>query len=104
MARSYTDYFFPLLKHAGFFDIFKTDPSTPDSEINAEYLLDNRWIVGDPAHCLQQIKDLYKEVGGFGTLLLLTQDFDPPELSWKSMELFAKHVAPELRGLVPTGP
>lgn len=104
MARSFTEYFFPLLKHAGFFDIFKTDPSTPDSEINAEYLLDHRWIVGDPAHCLQQIKNLYNEVGGFGTLLLLTQDFDPPELSWKSMELFAKHVAPELKDLVPTGP
>jgi len=104
MGRTFTDYFFPLLKHAGFFDIFKVDPAIPDDEINVEYLMDHQWIVGDPEHCLKQIKDLYDEVGGFGSLLMLTQDFDPPEISWKSMELFAKHVAPQLKDLVPTGP
>ncbi len=104
MARTFNEYFFPLLKHAGFFDIFKTDPEMPDDEINVEYLMDHRWIVGDPEHCLSQLKSLYEETGGFGTLLLLAQDFDPPEISWKSMELFAKHIAPELRKLVPTGP
>ena len=97
LARTYEEYFFPLFKTTGFFDRLKPDPSFPDDAINVEYMMDNRWIIGDPDYCLSKIKDVYDAVGGFGTLLQLTHDWDPPEKGWKSQELFAKHIAPELR-------
>jgi alkanesulfonate monooxygenase SsuD/methylene tetrahydromethanopterin reductase-like flavin-dependent oxidoreductase (luciferase family) len=76
----------------------------PDEAVTVEYLLDNRWVVGDPDHCVRKIREAYDVVGGFGTLLQLSQDWDPPEKGWKSLELLSKHVMPELRDLVPGGP
>ena len=104
LARTYNDYFFPLFRRLGFLERLKPDPSFPDEAINVEYMMDNRWIVGDPEYCLRRIRDIYDQVGGFGTLLQLTQDWDPPEKGLKSLELFAKHVAPGLRELSPSNP
>ena len=104
MARTFDEYFLPLFRKMGFMDLMKPDDSMPDEDITVEYLLDNRWVVGDPEHCLRKIREVYDEVGGFGTLLQLTQDWDPPEIGWKSLELFAKEVAPALRDLSPSGP
>ena len=104
MARSFHEYFFPNLRHSGMLDILKPDKSMPDEAITVEYLMDNRWVVGDPEYCLGKIREVYDFVGGFGTLLQLTHDWDPPEKGWKCMELFAKHVAPELRDLWPDPP
>ena len=63
--------------------------------------MDNRWIVGDPDYCAGKIREAYDVLGGFGTMLLLAQDWDPPEKGWKSMELFARFVAPKIRDLRP---
>jgi len=103
MARTFNEYFLPLFRKMGFLGLMKEDETTPDEAITVEYLLDNRWVVGDPEHCVRKIREVYDFVGGFGTLLQLTQDWDPPEKGWKSLELFAKHVAPELKDLVPAG-
>ena len=104
MGRSFDEYFFPLFSRMGMFDLMKDDESMPDEAITVPYLMDNRWVVGDPEHCLKAIRAVYDQVGGFGTLLQLTQDWDPPEKGWKSMELFMKHIAPELRDLLPPPP
>jgi alkanesulfonate monooxygenase SsuD/methylene tetrahydromethanopterin reductase-like flavin-dependent oxidoreductase (luciferase family) len=104
MARTFNEYFFPLFRRMGMMDLLKSDDSMPDQDLTVEYLLENRWVVGDPDYCLQKIREVYDTVGGFGTLLQLSQDWDPPEKGWKSMELFAKHVAPQLRDLLPDGP
>ena len=85
-------------------DLMKPDESTPDSAITVEYLMDNQWVVGDPDYCLRKIREVYDTVGGFGTLLQLSQDWDPPEKGLKSLDLFAKHVAPKLRDLWPDPP
>jgi alkanesulfonate monooxygenase SsuD/methylene tetrahydromethanopterin reductase-like flavin-dependent oxidoreductase (luciferase family) len=104
MARTFNEYFFPLFRRMGMMDLLKSDDSMPDQDLTVEYLLENRWVVGDPDYCLQKIREVYDTVGGFGTLLQLSQDWDPPEKGWKSMELFMKHIAPELRDLLPPPP
>ncbi|MFQ6027362.1 MAG: LLM class flavin-dependent oxidoreductase [Dehalococcoidia bacterium] len=101
MARTFNEYFFPLFRKMGLMDLMKPDETVSDDDITVDYLMDNRWVIGDPDHCLRKIREVYDAVGGFGTLLQLTQDWDPPEVGWKSLELFAKHVAPELRNLSP---
>jgi limonene 1,2-monooxygenase len=101
MARTYNEYFLPTFRRLGFIDIVKGDDNIPQDAVTVEYLMDNRWVVGDPEHCLRKIREAYDYVGGFGTLLQLTQDWDPAEKGLKSMELFAKYVVPELKDLWP---
>ena len=100
LGRTYTRYMLPLLQQTfGSLDLFKSDESVPDEAINLEYLIDKHWIVGDPDYCIQRVRGLYDEVGGFGTLLQVMQDWDPAEKGLKSLELFQKHVAPALADL-----
>ena len=101
MARTFDDYFIPLFRAADLMKLIKPDDSVPDDAIDAKWLMDNRWIVGDPEYCLKKIVDYYNFLGGFGTLLLLSQDWDPAEKGLKSLELFAKHIAPTLKEMVP---
>jgi len=101
MARTFDDYFIPLFRAADIMKLVKPDDSVPDDAIDAKWLMDNRWIVGDPEYCLKKIVDYYNFLGGFGTLLLLSQDWDPAEKGLKSLELFAKHIAPTLKEMVP---
>ena len=104
MARAYDEYFFPLFRTLKFMDLLKLDESMPDDAVTVDYLLNNRWVVGDPDHCVEQIKEIYELAGGFGNLLLLSQDWDPAELGLNALELFANHIAPQLRELVPPAP
>ena len=103
LARSYSEYFLPFLKKLEVLSLIKPEESMPDEAITIDFLLDNHWVVGDPEYCLNRIREVYDYVGGFGTLLQLAQDWDPPEIGWKSLELFSKEVAPKLRDLVPNG-
>ena len=52
----------------------KIDPNMPDEAVDVDYLMENLWIVGGPQECADRIRALYEEVGGFGTLLNITQD------------------------------
>ena len=102
MGRTFDEYFLPLQRQVGGLVNVKPDDSdVPDDAIDVQWWLDNRWTVGDPEHCLRRIKEYYEYLGGFGTLLMLSQDWDPPEKGLKSLELFAKYIAPELRKLSP---
>ena len=101
MAQSFDEFILPLFRRLGITALMKLDESTPDEAITAEYLMDHRWAVGDPDHCLRKIREAYDELGGFGTLILMVQCWDPPEKGWKSLELFMKYAAPELQELWP---
>lgn len=78
---------------------YKSDPSMPDESIDVDYMLDNVWIVGDPQECADKIRHLYKEVGGFGCLLFITQDPDNHSLMQNSTRLLMEEVAPLIKDL-----
>lgn len=81
---------------------FKYDPDIPDEDVTSEYMLDNYWIVGDPDHCVREIRDLYARTGGFGTLLVQTDDWGNKNRQFhRSMELLATEVMPALKDLEP---
>ncbi|MQF69723.1 LLM class flavin-dependent oxidoreductase [SAR202 cluster bacterium AD-804-J14_MRT_500m] len=67
-----------------------------DEAVSFDWLMDNTWIIGDPDHCVQKIKELHAEIGGFGHLLLVMNDWDPPEIGFRSLEMFMNEVAPRL--------
>ena len=78
----------------------KTDPSLPDDAIDVEYMMDNLWIVGDPQECADQIRKIYGDVGGFGTLLAVTQDPDDHQWQHECLELLKNEVGPRIADLV----
>ena len=77
----------------------KNDPDMPDEAINVEYLMDNVWIVGDPQECADQIRKIYGEVGGFGTLLTVTQDPENHQWQHECLELLKNDVGRRIADL-----
>ena len=71
----------------------------PDEAVDVDYMIENIWIVGDPAECVEKIQQTYEETGGFGTLLNVTQDPDDHSLVQRSQRLMMEQVAPKLESL-----
>ena len=65
-------------------------------------MLENYWLVGDPDECIQQLRQLYEDAGGFGTLLVQTNDWGrATKKLHHSLELLATEVMHALRYLAP---
>jgi hypothetical protein len=47
-----------------------------DCEVTPEYALKHLSIIGDPPECIRRLRALWEETGGFGTLLMIAQDWD----------------------------
>jgi alkanesulfonate monooxygenase SsuD/methylene tetrahydromethanopterin reductase-like flavin-dependent oxidoreductase (luciferase family) len=102
MARAYSEYMINVLKSLGISDLYKEDPDMPDTELTAEYVCDNIFVVGSPDTVTEKLTKLYDDVGGFGTVLQLQYTSDPWG-QWKEcMRLFAEEVMPNLKHLVPS--
>jgi alkanesulfonate monooxygenase SsuD/methylene tetrahydromethanopterin reductase-like flavin-dependent oxidoreductase (luciferase family) len=86
-------------KAGGILGYLKQDPSMPDEAVDVDYMMENIWIVGDPAECAEKIQRTYEEVGGFGTLLSVTQDPDDHSLMQRSLQLLMEEVAPKVESL-----
>ena len=62
--------------HSGAGPTYQAYPEQPVDEITLEQIIDKRrWIVGDPDYCVQQIKELEADTGGFGGLLMITTEW-----------------------------
>ena len=101
-ARTLGKYFVPLLGQRGLAAL-KASPDLPDTAITPQYMLDNFWIVGSPDDCARQIRQLYEDAGGFGTLLMLCHDWGADRAKGlRSLELLAKETLPQLQDLSPS--
>jgi alkanesulfonate monooxygenase SsuD/methylene tetrahydromethanopterin reductase-like flavin-dependent oxidoreductase (luciferase family) len=78
--------------------MWKRNPDQADDHCNLDYFLDEVLIVGDPPEVTQQLRDLRKRIGEFGTLVLVAHDWDDRSRWLRSLELFAKEVRPALDG------
>jgi alkanesulfonate monooxygenase SsuD/methylene tetrahydromethanopterin reductase-like flavin-dependent oxidoreductase (luciferase family) len=86
-------------KAGGLLATQKLDPSMTDEAVNVDYMVENAWIVGDPQECADKIRQLYQDVGGFGTLLVITYDPDDHSLVQRSLRLLMEEVGPRLKDL-----
>ena len=74
--------------------IYKRDPDMPDAECNLDFLMTEQIIAGDVDTVLERLLRVWEETGGFGTLVLMSYDWDD-KASWvRSMELFAHELMP----------
>ncbi|GAB3888186.1 LLM class flavin-dependent oxidoreductase [Kibdelosporangium lantanae] len=88
-------------------DLYKDTLGVPIPSADAaqekafEYTVEQGGIIaGSPADCVRAITALAERVSGFGCLLLSYQDWAPADARSRSLELFAREVAPQLRGTV----
>ena len=96
LGRDYRDYFLKLLPKLRGFDMLKVDPAMPDADVTLEYLCENIWIVGSPETVARKVGQLFHEVGGFGTLLVIAHEWTPRGAWERSMRLLADDVLPRL--------
>lgn len=80
--------------------IYKRDLDMPDSECQLDYLMTEQIIAGDVDEVLRRLLGLVEETGGFGTLVLMSYDWDDKAAWLHSMELFAKELMPRLNKAV----
>ncbi|QJP14545.1 LLM class flavin-dependent oxidoreductase [Starkeya sp. ORNL1] len=93
----YVHYFrslFTKLVKNGRSNLFKEDPSMPDSELTLEHVLDRLVIHGTPDEVADKLLGFVDEVGPFGTLLYAGHDWRDPALAKRSMRLMAEQVMP----------
>ena len=76
--------------------IYKRDPDMPDSECQLDFLMTEQIIAGDVDEVLRRLMMLIEETGTFGTLILMSYDWDDKESWLRSMELFANELMPAL--------
>jgi alkanesulfonate monooxygenase SsuD/methylene tetrahydromethanopterin reductase-like flavin-dependent oxidoreductase (luciferase family) len=100
MGRMMGEYFLPLLGHFGFKDYLKHAPDVPDSDVTVDYCARRNWVVGSPATVADKIETIYREVGGFGTLLVFGFDYKHKPEAWHhSLTLLKQEVMPRLKHL-----
>jgi alkanesulfonate monooxygenase SsuD/methylene tetrahydromethanopterin reductase-like flavin-dependent oxidoreductase (luciferase family) len=78
-------------------------PGGSNADLTFDRFIDSGFFIcGDPDTVYESIKRFYDDVGGFGTLLLITgKDWATREQRTRSMERFMAEVAPRLAGLDP---
>jgi alkanesulfonate monooxygenase SsuD/methylene tetrahydromethanopterin reductase-like flavin-dependent oxidoreductase (luciferase family) len=80
--------------------MFKRDQTMSDADCDLEYMMGEQIIAGNPDEVLRRLLGLIDETGPFGTLALMSYDWDD-KASWlRSMELFAREVMPALNKAV----
>ena len=93
LAQSY-DYLFKI----GLAPLMKRDAAMPDAEVTFDWMVENiPWIIGSPKECTEQIRELNEAVGGFGALLFNSREWVTTDRWNRSLELFARFVAPQFR-------
>jgi hypothetical protein len=81
-------------------NLFKTDPSMPDSEITPSYAANKLVLAGTVNSVVDQILAFREHVGDFGQLLYACHDWMDPALAKRSMELFATEVMPRVNAAI----
>jgi hypothetical protein len=84
---------FKLIR-AGRANLFKTDPSLPDSAVTTDTMLEQLVIAGTVDRVVEELLAFRELVGDFGTLLYCGLDWVEPRIARRSMELMAEQVMP----------
>jgi alkanesulfonate monooxygenase SsuD/methylene tetrahydromethanopterin reductase-like flavin-dependent oxidoreductase (luciferase family) len=76
--------------------IYKRDLAMSDAACNLDYLMEEQIIAGDVPEVLRRLLRMMEETGPFGTLILMSYDWDDKKSWLYSMELFAHELMPAL--------
>lgn len=98
LGRAWREYLLPTYKRFGILKGLLHDPSMDMEDVDMDYLAEHIWICGSVDTCVEKFNHWQEEVGGFGTILIYSQDYSKNPGPWlQSMELLAKEVAPKVK-------
>jgi alkanesulfonate monooxygenase SsuD/methylene tetrahydromethanopterin reductase-like flavin-dependent oxidoreductase (luciferase family) len=80
--------------------VYKRDLAMSDTDCNMDFLMSEQIIAGDVDDVLRRLLGLIEETGSFGTLILMSYDWDDKPSWLRSMELFARELMPALNKAV----
>ena len=80
--------------------LYKRDPAMSDADCNLDFLMTEQIIAGDVDEVLRRLLLMREETGHFGTLVLMSYDWDDKQSWIRSLELFAKELMPALNKAV----
>src|SRR5262245_15809735 len=80
--------------------VYKRDLAMGDADCNLDFLMGEQIIAGSPDEVLRRLLRLIEETGPFGTLVLMSYDWDDKPSWLHSMELFARELMPALNKAV----
>src|SRR5713226_5160536 len=80
--------------------IYKRDLSMSDADCNMDFLMEEQIIAGDVDEVLRRLLRMMEETGPFGTLVLMSYDWDDKKSWLHSMQLFAHELMPALNQAV----
>jgi alkanesulfonate monooxygenase SsuD/methylene tetrahydromethanopterin reductase-like flavin-dependent oxidoreductase (luciferase family) len=83
--------------------IYKRDLAMSDADANLDYLFTEQIIAGDVTAVLNRLLALREETGHFGTLVMMSYDWDDKPSWIRSLELFAQELMPALNKAVGAG-
>jgi alkanesulfonate monooxygenase SsuD/methylene tetrahydromethanopterin reductase-like flavin-dependent oxidoreductase (luciferase family) len=87
------------MTHLKLLSLYKGEREMPDEAVTPEYLVDNVWVVGSPDDVTEKLRQMYREVGGFGVLLAMGHEWKPEDKWVSSMTRLAREVMPRLADL-----
>lgn len=76
--------------------IYKRNLAMSDHDCNMDFLMNEQIIAGDVNEVLRRLLRMMEETGPFGTLVLMSYDWDDKRSWLRSMELFARDLMPAL--------
>ena len=80
--------------------MFKRDLDVSDADTDLDYLFSEHIIAASPDDALDRLLALVDEAGPFGTLILMSYDWDDKARWLHSMDLFANELMPALNKAV----
>jgi alkanesulfonate monooxygenase SsuD/methylene tetrahydromethanopterin reductase-like flavin-dependent oxidoreductase (luciferase family) len=84
------------MNYSGRLGVFKTHKEQDDGQITEDYVLDNCLIYGSVNKVVDQILAFRETAGNFGEIVYAGMDWVDPQVSRRSMELFATQVMPRV--------
>jgi alkanesulfonate monooxygenase SsuD/methylene tetrahydromethanopterin reductase-like flavin-dependent oxidoreductase (luciferase family) len=101
IAHSWRETTLPTARHFGMPSDAITGSSVSidwdDIDSLLEYCLEHIWVVGDVDEVTEKLNTFQRDVEGFGTLLVISQDWRDDEAWERSMTLLAEQVLPGVR-------
>jgi alkanesulfonate monooxygenase SsuD/methylene tetrahydromethanopterin reductase-like flavin-dependent oxidoreductase (luciferase family) len=76
--------------------IYKRDPNMSDADCNLDFLMSEQIIAGDVDEVLRRLLLMAEETGPFGTLVMMSYDWDDKDAWLRSLELFQTELLPAL--------
>jgi alkanesulfonate monooxygenase SsuD/methylene tetrahydromethanopterin reductase-like flavin-dependent oxidoreductase (luciferase family) len=89
-----------LVGFGGRSNLFKLDPSEPDSSITADTITPKLVLAGTVNSVVDQILAFRETTGDFGTLYYACHDWVDPALGRRSMQLMAEEVMPRVNAAI----